>query len=245
MSSLRGRTRDSSWQWLIIGLVLGLGCSGVFCLAGYATNYIAFHLPGQPNPDQLAAGPTIVIVTTTPAPATPTSVEITQQPPLTTVAATQTLAGPSTESALGPLVVVPSPSGTFVGTPISSPVPPTIPPTKSLGAELPTPTVFDAALATSAQGPSIPDTELITVAGGIFEMGTTTKEAQQAVDGRRLVPAAQRHRQHLPHGKIRGQLRPICSLPELSRPQEPSQPVWRQSMRCRSRQGASGQLHRL
>jgi formylglycine-generating enzyme required for sulfatase activity len=182
MSSLRGRTRDSSWQWLIIGLVLGLGCSGVFCLAGYATNYIAFHLPGQPNADQLAAGPTIVIVTTTPAPVTPTSVPITPQQPLATVAATQTLAGPSTESALGPLVVVPSPSGTFVGTPISSPVPPTIPPTKSLGAELPTPTVFDAALATSAQGPSIPDTELVTVAGGIFEMGTTTKEAQQAVD---------------------------------------------------------------
>ena len=190
MSSLRGRTRDSSWQWLIIGLVLGLGCSGVFCLAGYATNYIAFHLPGQ-STDGVAVGPTVVvIVTTTPGPATATSaVTATQQPAAPSTP--QANAAPSITpnnlvvptGALGPVVTVgsPGPSETPVGTLITSPVPPTIAPTKNLGAELPSPTVFDAAIST-AQGPSIPDTELITVQGGIFEMGTTTKEAQQAVD---------------------------------------------------------------
>ena len=63
MSSLRGRTRDSSWQWLLIGLVLGLGCSGVMCLALYAVNYLRI---GPPTTPEVAAGPTVLVVTTTP-----------------------------------------------------------------------------------------------------------------------------------------------------------------------------------
>src|SRR5215467_356034 len=76
MSSLRGRTRDSSWQWLIIGLFLGLGCSGVVCLGVYATGSIIINLPGS---SQAALGPTIVtvVVTTTPPPVTPTALSTT------------------------------------------------------------------------------------------------------------------------------------------------------------------------
>src|SRR5258708_38782954 len=62
MSLSRGRTRDSSWQWLVIGVVLGLGCSGVFCLALYALNYVRFGVPGQNE----AAVPTVLVFTVTP-----------------------------------------------------------------------------------------------------------------------------------------------------------------------------------
>src|SRR5438876_3975762 len=70
MSSLRGRTRDSSWQWLLIGIVLGLGCSGVMCLALYALNYLRIGPPT--TPDTAALGPTVLVVTTPPLPATAT-----------------------------------------------------------------------------------------------------------------------------------------------------------------------------
>src|SRR5256885_7578005 len=92
MKPLRGgRTRDSSWQWLIIGLVLGMGCASVFCLAGYATRYIVFNLPGQPVA-QVDGGPTaFVIITATPPPATATTAA--------TIAATQAVE-PPTEAVL-------------------------------------------------------------------------------------------------------------------------------------------------
>lgn len=61
MATLRGRTRDASWQWAVIGLLIGLGCAGLFCLGGYALNLIQFNVPGQ----QLAAAPTAVVIVIT------------------------------------------------------------------------------------------------------------------------------------------------------------------------------------
>src|SRR5258708_1592474 len=72
MGQLRGRTRDGSWQWLVIGIVLGLGCSGVVCLGLYALNYVRIAVPGQVD----ANAPTVQVVqevTATAAPATATS----------------------------------------------------------------------------------------------------------------------------------------------------------------------------
>lgn len=40
--SLRRRTRDAGWQWLMIGLMLGLGFALVICVGGYALGAIAF-----------------------------------------------------------------------------------------------------------------------------------------------------------------------------------------------------------
>lgn len=40
--SLRRRTRDSSWQWMVIGLVLGLGLALVACVGLYAFDAISF-----------------------------------------------------------------------------------------------------------------------------------------------------------------------------------------------------------
>ncbi|MEB2286770.1 MAG: SUMF1/EgtB/PvdO family nonheme iron enzyme [Anaerolineae bacterium] len=42
--SLRRRTRDAGWQWLMIGLTLGLGFALVICVGGYALGGIAFPL---------------------------------------------------------------------------------------------------------------------------------------------------------------------------------------------------------
>ncbi len=40
--SLRRRTREGSWQWLMIGMVLGLGMAMVACVAGYAFGALTF-----------------------------------------------------------------------------------------------------------------------------------------------------------------------------------------------------------
>lgn len=40
--SLRRRTRDAGWQWLMIGLMLGLGFALVVCVGGYALGAISF-----------------------------------------------------------------------------------------------------------------------------------------------------------------------------------------------------------
>jgi len=53
MSSLRRRTSNSGIQWLIIGLILGLGLASVVCVAGYVLKVITIGAP-----DSLAALPT-------------------------------------------------------------------------------------------------------------------------------------------------------------------------------------------
>ncbi len=40
--NLRRRTRDSSWQWLFMGTILGLGFALVICVGGYALGAITF-----------------------------------------------------------------------------------------------------------------------------------------------------------------------------------------------------------
>jgi formylglycine-generating enzyme required for sulfatase activity len=74
-------------------------------------------------------------------------------------------------------------SPTAVGTNIASPIPATVAPTEVGGGQPGGATVAVVPSgAVAALPPSIPQTELITVTGGIFEMGTTPKEVQQAVD---------------------------------------------------------------
>jgi formylglycine-generating enzyme required for sulfatase activity len=186
MSSLRGRTRDSSWQWLVIGLVLGLGCSSVFCLAGYATNYIRITLPGQALDTGGGAVPTVIIqvVTATQPPATATSSE-----PLAPTATQQQAAAPANITpgvpTQTPFVIQSTPTGggvqpTTEGTVIGPP--PTFPPESASvitpGAQI----AIGGPDVVQAVGPSIPKTDMVNVQGGIFTMGTTLKEATQAVD---------------------------------------------------------------
>jgi formylglycine-generating enzyme len=189
MSSLRGRTRDSSWQWLVIGLVLGLGCSSVFCLAGYATNYIRFNLPGQAA-DGGGTVPTAVIqiITATPGPATATS------PVPVAPTATQQAAAPANTTpgvpTNTPFLVQPTLAGTAVagggGQPTANATlinpPPTFPPTSAAVVTTGADTTIGGTGVVQALGPNIPKSDMVSIQGGIFTMGTTLKEAQQAVD---------------------------------------------------------------
>ncbi len=42
--SLRRRTSDAGWQWLLIGLVLGIGFSAVLCMGAYAIGALSFPI---------------------------------------------------------------------------------------------------------------------------------------------------------------------------------------------------------
>src|SRR5450432_1207837 len=189
MSLSRGRTRDSSWQWLVIGVVLGLGCSGVMCLALYALNYVRFGVPGQ---SEVAAAPTIIVVTSTaqaavvvPATAAPTQILSTpagtsnaSQAPTATVFSVQPTDSNATEAA-----VAANPTLPLVGTLIASPLPPTTIATTPASSQATNSTALPGVTGNGAGlPPSIAVGELVTVQGGIFEMGTTQNEIQQAVD---------------------------------------------------------------
>ncbi|MCC7206774.1 MAG: SUMF1/EgtB/PvdO family nonheme iron enzyme [Anaerolineae bacterium] len=197
MSSLRGRTRDSSWQWLLIGIVLGMGCSSVVCLGAYAANLVTFNLPGQGAAVAAEGTPTVamLVVTATPEPVTPTTPAPTEpsDTPTSEPVATQTLP----VLGQGGVAVVPS------NTPFS--VQPTAPGIGPTAQQIPTlgPTQ-DAALgaqtlgaqgtpATSEGGPafigpestqttSVTPTDLVFIQGGSFVMGTTPDEATRAIE---------------------------------------------------------------
>ncbi|MEP7286812.1 MAG: SUMF1/EgtB/PvdO family nonheme iron enzyme [Chloroflexota bacterium] len=196
MSSLRGRTRDSSWQWLVIGLVLGLGCSGVACLGLYALNYVRINIPGQDNPAIVAAGPTVLVVTSTPPPVTATTLPPTapDSPPAPAVNATPLVAAPTSLNTVPTDLPPISVNGGSADTPqaaVNAPSP--LPlgsdiPTAGPATKAPTNQPSSAGTASAAQADSgaepatIKATDLINVSGGVFSMGTTTSEATQAID---------------------------------------------------------------
>jgi formylglycine-generating enzyme required for sulfatase activity len=196
-SSLRGRTRNSGWQWLIIGVVFGLGCGSIACLGSYALGLIRLNVPGQlvaaqPTP---TVGPTNTpfIITATPAP-TNTPLPITDTPQIANTA----LPAPSQPAQVLPASATPyivintpsdaSPNGTAalptfppVGTSL---VPATATPVPTISTIVTTPSSGVTLAAPSNGGviASLSPTELVTINGGTFKMGTTTKEAAQAVD---------------------------------------------------------------
>lgn len=181
MSSLRGRTRDSSWQWLLIGIVLGMGCSGVLCLAGYAANLIAFNLPGQPPLVAANTTPTIIerIITATPEPATATP----ESPPAPTETTNLTTApGLSLNPSITPFVLPPptqSTGGVLVGQGAGTPIP-----TISFSTLTPSGlTTTEPLLLTPSGGVSaapnttISPTDMVIIEAGTFKMGTDPAEA--------------------------------------------------------------------
>jgi formylglycine-generating enzyme required for sulfatase activity len=159
----------------MIGIVLGLGCASVFCLAAYASNLVVLNIPGQVAlaPDQT---PTIVeierevtrmvIVTATDAPADNQSTP-TVQP---------TAAAPT----ITPLVIMPTPLGgiapaatnTLAGVLIST-----------LTASVAAPVVGVTLPAIVPTSPAaVQPTELVNIPGGTFIMGTDIAEATRAID---------------------------------------------------------------
>lgn len=166
MSSLRRRTRDGSWQWLVIGLVLGLAFSAVVCLGSYAAGLISFNVGSSAPIEEVLVEPTVLVseVAELPSP-TPT-----REPQVVIVTATSA----------GVVVVQPTPT----------PLPPTPAPEQAteetvvaqaaVGTPLMTPTAtpeegtVDPILASNA-------TRMELVSGGDFQMGTNQSEVAAAV----------------------------------------------------------------
>jgi formylglycine-generating enzyme required for sulfatase activity len=186
--SIRKRQRDNSWQWALVGMLLGMGCCGMISVGLLATNIVSFG--GQTV--AAAITPTAIIVTATSAPATAT-------PPVTAtfIANNQPPAGNATPVATTfTAATIPPGSIQPTATAFAGTVIPPILPTQSGGA-FPTPISGSpgpidltggtaAPVGTGAANPppasaDIPKTELISLQGGTFNMGTTPEEAQRAV----------------------------------------------------------------
>jgi formylglycine-generating enzyme required for sulfatase activity len=231
--NLRRRTRDAGWQWMFIGVLMGIGFAMVACVGGYALGAITF-----PALEEDTATPRVLVEPNA------TEMAALAQQTLDAMSAQQTLvaqaaiteeplaenAGADTESAGGatpsvndeqPPLPTPTPSllpGNGEAAPDTSGQPPSRTETDGLEAgdeaqlsqatEAAAPAVEAEAAALAQdtpvvgtppvdespaelglpQPPAIPPeldaikTEMATVTGGTFMMGTTLEEAAQAVD---------------------------------------------------------------
>ncbi len=158
------RSGGAAWQWVIIGMVIGFGCSVVLVLGGLATGYLAL----QPEGVVTLPTQTPFVITATPAPVTATV-----EPTLAPATATQAIS-----------VNVPAPSATPTIDATFLTLQATVQTTQSvaIGQQ-----VAQGATNASNSGGNlfarlnsiVSDT--VPVDGGSFEMGTTPSEVSQAV----------------------------------------------------------------
>lgn len=177
------RTRDGSWQWMAIGILLGMGCSLVMLLSANLFGYV--EIGSQSSPTE--AG--VVVATTTPNPATlPPTQDTASQPTVDENAPTSAVQPPPSftpaldSQATATPTLLPGGSdsgfkgGEGAGT-TGGDDPNNIVGTPPVGTQ-----VINA-LPTS----SVPDslrniaTSLVQIPGGTFAMGTTIEEGQAAV----------------------------------------------------------------
>jgi len=152
----------------MIGIVLGLGCASVFCLAAYAANLLVLNIPGQ-----VAFAPN----------QTPTIIEVERE--VTRVVVVTPTEAPT---AAEPTVATQAPIGTPTVTPL------VIVPTQPFGAApVMTSTIAGIAISTPVVGVTLPaivptapaavqPTELVNIPGGTFIMGTDLAEATRAIE---------------------------------------------------------------
>lgn len=207
--NLRRRTRDASWQWLMMGLILGIGFAAVVCVGGYALGGITFPLLEEdtstpnvqiaPNETEVALQAALIAQQTLAA-AQPTLPAIT--PTVDTQIAGQT---PETIPAAvtnTPVPFTPQPTALPVSTEAATSLPVAGPgtteplPTQQaqVAAIQDTPVVGTPPIGapTEAIGlpsaPAIPPeldalkTDMVTVDAATFQMGTTAEEAKLAMD---------------------------------------------------------------
>lgn len=173
----RRSSRDSGFQWLIIGIILGMGCAFSFGLALYVfevievtldkeatpTPQVVFVTPENgTTPPPAESTPTPTIETTTNGEETPNEAPITPEA-TTPVANVSPTALPGAETGVTPDSAVAGFTPGSQGTPIQG-NPPALPTT-----DIPTELAFLA-------------TELVGVQGGVFKMGTTSDEGGLAVN---------------------------------------------------------------
>lgn len=192
-SSMRRRSRGGSWQWAVIGLILGFACAGMLFVGAIAAGVVSIG--------GLAVGfgatQTPVVITATPAPVTPTP-----QPTEVIVTATpeateeeSVIVAPTATPTTDPAQLIPTATATTA--PSSTPasqvaVVPTTQGAATQQSGVPDNTALQgAATATTdpgssgvANAPTILEgigSELVDIAGGTFQMGTTAAEAAVAV----------------------------------------------------------------
>jgi formylglycine-generating enzyme required for sulfatase activity len=164
--SLGRRSGNAAWQWVVIGLVIGVACSATVFLAGLAAGVVGVSGQGA------AFGPTNTpfIITATPLPATETPMP------------TEVIITPTSE------VVIEAPSPTPTTNPTElTPLPTATPEataTTAAGGQTGGQTSALSAQDTSGAPPDVLvrlASELLPVSGGEFNMGTTPGEAAIAV----------------------------------------------------------------
>ena len=180
--SIGRRNRDSSWQWMMIGIFLGMGCSLVMVLSANLFGVIEFvGLDGNPTEE-------VIVQATNPVVGQPTNsgVDTAGQTPVSTSAV-------ATDAVAQPPSFTPDPNGVVATTATPTPLPGgstgTFPTdtkfsggTPVVGTQ-PVPTVTQVGAPTSAVSTTLLSvaSPLVSVEGGTFMMGTTAEEGQAAV----------------------------------------------------------------
>lgn len=204
--NLRRRTSDASWQWLLMGTILGLGFALVACVGGYALGALSFpmleedtatpHVQNiEPNQTEvalqaLAAQQTLeaaqeVLSTPVETDVATDGVSITPSPsPLPTVdngtpvadAAAATTGDQNPPAVLNPTATVQSTDGQTAAVAETTPVVGTTPVGQAAATTALTETVQIAPELDAIK------TTMVPVTGGTFIMGTNLEEGKQAMD---------------------------------------------------------------
>lgn len=154
------RSGGAAWQWIVIGMVLGFACSVVLVLGGLLTGLLSL------DPNSVANLPTQTpfVITATSAPATPTT-PATDAPPTATQAIQLEIQAPTAS---------PTIETTFLTLQATSR------PTQPASSDLTAPSNNTAGGDLFARLSSIAS-ELLSVDGGTFTMGTNPSEVNAAV----------------------------------------------------------------
>jgi sulfatase modifying factor 1 len=167
--SLGRRSGNTAWQWVVIGAVVGFGCSVILVLGALAFGIIS--LSGQASANLPTQTP--FIITATPAPVTPTSTVdaagATEEALLVEAPTATPTIDPIQLTAAAPTPTLTPPVVGFGTTPdVSAPGDTSV---QSLGAQ------SDARFADVVGQAS----DLVSIDGGTFEMGTSQTEIAAAV----------------------------------------------------------------
>lgn len=159
--SLNRRSGSAAWQWILIGIIVGFGCSAIFLLAGLASG--AFTVGGQTVADLPSQTPFIVTATSGPVTATATATQDLATDVMLNVQA------PTATPTLNPTLLTLEPS--------AAPTTETLPTATTDAITVGGPTTasgrFDRVMAIASP--------LVSIPGGQFAMGTTVAEITTAV----------------------------------------------------------------
>ncbi len=151
------RSGGAAWQWVVIGIILGFGCSAVVVLALLTLGVLGIN-PGTGL--AFGASPTPIVITATPAPVTPTDQPSPTPQVEPTTDTSAAVVQPPAASPTSAVIVAPTATPQIItATPEASPTPESVvpPQLQTIGSDM------------------------VAVPGATFLMGTTPQEVQNAV----------------------------------------------------------------